>query len=145
MSNTTHPTNLSTLMSRLPLPTEWIQQTHLVQRWGTVRRVWPRALHVDLVQINKSKVIINLILVLFGADKIVCLSLPMVSKRHPPLVRNHAKTWRGHGQHWWKNSGGQLGLVRIYSMQQPIKTHNNSLQNLPFSFSSECARQWPVE
>ena len=85
MSNTTHPTNLSTLMSRLPLPTEWIQQTHLVQRWGTVRRVWPRALHVDLVQINKSKVIINLILVLFGADKIVCLSLPMVSKRHPPL------------------------------------------------------------
>jgi hypothetical protein len=32
-----------------------------------------------------------------------------------------------------KNIGGQLGLVRIYSTQQPNKTHDNSLvQNSPF-------------
>jgi hypothetical protein len=31
-----------------------------------------------------------------------------------------------------KNIGGQLGLVRIYSMQRPNKTHDNSLQNSPF-------------
>jgi hypothetical protein len=28
--------------------------------------------------------------------------------------------------------GGQLGLVRIYSTQQAIKTLDNSLQNSPF-------------
>jgi hypothetical protein len=31
-----------------------------------------------------------------------------------------------------KNISGQLGLVRIYSMQLPNKTHDNSLQNSPF-------------
>jgi len=31
-----------------------------------------------------------------------------------------------------KNTGGQLGLVRIYSTQWPNKTHDNSLQNSPF-------------
>jgi hypothetical protein len=28
-----------------------------------------------------------------------------------------------------KNIGAQLGLVRIYSMQRPNKTNDNSLQN----------------
>ena len=36
------------------------------------------------------------------------------------------RTW---GQ---KNICRQLGLVRIYSTQRPIKTHDNSLQNIPF-------------
>jgi hypothetical protein len=31
-----------------------------------------------------------------------------------------------------KNIGGQLGLVRIYSMQRQNKKHDNSLKNSPF-------------
>ena len=42
-----------------------------------------------------------------------------------------------------KNTGGQLGLVRIYSMQRPNKTHDNSLQI--HLFGSERARQRPEE
>ncbi len=45
------------------------------------------------------------------------------------IMPKHDEDMGGTGE---KNIGGQLGLVRIYSTQQPNKTHNNSLQNSPF-------------
>ena len=54
--------------------------------------------------------------------------LPLLSQtwwkwRPPPLVRNHAKTWWGHGRHWRKNICGKPGLVRVDKMQRTIKKH----------------------
>jgi hypothetical protein len=42
-----------------------------------------------------------------------------------------------------KNDGRKMGLVRIHSMQQLIKMHKNSLQNLPLR--SKRAHQRTVE
>jgi len=45
------------------------------------------------------------------------------------IMPKHDEEMGGTGE---KNIGGQLGLVCIYSMQRPNKTHDNSLQNSPF-------------
>jgi hypothetical protein len=44
-------------------------------------------------------------------------------------MQKHDEDMKGIGE---KNIGRQLGLALIYSTQQPIKRHNNSLQNSPF-------------
>ena len=61
----------------------------------------------------------------------------------PPLSKIMPKHDEDMGGISKNNIGGQLGLVRIYSTQRLIKTHDNSLQNLPFQ--SKHARQRPVE
>ena len=51
----------------------------------------------------------------------------MVTMPPPPsseIMPKHDEDMGGIGE---KNIGGQLGLVRIYSTQQTIKTHDNSL------------------
>jgi hypothetical protein len=54
----------------------------------------------------------------------------MVTMALPPpsseIMPKHDEDMGGIGG---KNIDGQLGLVRIYSTQRPIKTHYNSLQN----------------
>jgi hypothetical protein len=56
----------------------------------------------------------------------VTMVLPTPSSE---IMPKHDENMGGTGE---KNIGEQLGLVRIYSTQQPIKTHDNSLQNSPF-------------
>jgi hypothetical protein len=57
----------------------------------------------------------------------------MVTMVHPPplskIMQKHDEDMGGIGE---TNIGGQLGLARIYSTQQPIKRHDNSLQNSSF-------------
>ena len=63
--------------------------------------------------------------------------LPLLSQtwwqwRPPPLVRNHAKTWWGHGRHWRKNICGKPGLVRVDKTQRTIKKHVYSFKKHTF-------------
>ena len=56
----------------------------------------------------------------------VTMVLPTPSSK---IMPKHDEDMGGTGE---KNIGEQLGLVRIYLTQRPIKRHNNSLQNSPF-------------
>jgi hypothetical protein len=61
----------------------------------------------------------------------------------PSLVRNHAKYDEDMGSIGEKNIGKQLGLVRIYSMQRPIK--RRIIHYKTHLFGSERTRQRPLE
>jgi hypothetical protein len=56
----------------------------------------------------------------------------IVTMAPSPLVRNHVKTWRGHGIHRQKSISVQLGLVRVDLTQRTIKKHRYSLKKHTF-------------
>ena len=67
----------------------------------------------------------------------------VVTMAPSPLVRNHVKTWQGHGMHWQKNiSIIQLGLLHVDLTQRTIKKHIYSLKKHTFCqlvlWSAEC-------
>jgi hypothetical protein len=57
------------------------------------------------------------------------------------IMPKHDEDMGGTGE---KNIGGQLGLVRIYSMQRPNKSHDNSLQNSPFRKRARPSAAWRI-
>ncbi len=61
----------------------------------------------------------------------------MLTMAPSPLVRNHVETWQGHGTHWQKNIGAQLGLVHINLMQWTIKKHVYSFKKHLFPINPE--------